>query len=98
MVLSPEQVLSLAAPFISGGCDPAAALGLTRGLLLTRLPSYPPGELTAVIATPALTVTNTEPVAPGDLLTFGGVGVAGKDTAVRNLPSFRADLARRPGS
>jgi len=30
MVLSPQQVLSVAAPFISGGCDPVAALGLTR--------------------------------------------------------------------
>ena len=30
MVLTPQQVLSVAAPFISGGCDPVAALGLTR--------------------------------------------------------------------
>lgn len=29
-VLSPEQVLSAASLFISGGCDPVAALGLTR--------------------------------------------------------------------
>ncbi|ORX35802.1 ferritin-like domain-domain-containing protein [Kockovaella imperatae] len=38
MVLSPQQVLSVAAPFISGGCDPMAALGLqpTPALSLTN--------------------------------------------------------------
>ena len=32
MVLTPQQVLSVAAPFVSGGCDPVEALGLTRRL------------------------------------------------------------------
>ncbi|WVQ99587.1 hypothetical protein IAU59_006723 [Kwoniella sp. CBS 9459] len=35
MVLTPQQVLSVAAPFISGGCDPVAALGLTPTPALT---------------------------------------------------------------
>ncbi|WVQ80817.1 hypothetical protein IAT38_002924 [Cryptococcus sp. DSM 104549] len=35
MVLSPQQVLSVAAPFVSGGCDPVAALGLTPTPALT---------------------------------------------------------------
>lgn len=52
---------------------------------MTRLPSYGPGDLTTVIATPALTVANTAPVAAGGLLTFGGAGLEGKDTAVSYL-------------
>ncbi|KAK4686881.1 hypothetical protein P7C73_g3243, partial [Tremellales sp. Uapishka_1] len=35
MVLTPQQVLSVAAPFISGDCDPATALGLTPTPALT---------------------------------------------------------------
>ncbi|WVF71281.1 hypothetical protein IAT40_006084 [Kwoniella sp. CBS 6097] len=35
MILTPQQVLSVAAPFISGGCDPEAALGLTPTPALT---------------------------------------------------------------
>lgn len=37
MVLTPQQVLSVAVPFISGGCDPVAALGLTRTFPLLLL-------------------------------------------------------------
>jgi hypothetical protein len=37
-VLTPQQVLSVAAPFISGGCDPVQALGLTREYIQIRAP------------------------------------------------------------
>ena len=33
-------------------------------------------------ATPALTLTNTGPIDPGTLLTFGGAGLEGQDTSV----------------
>lgn len=85
MVLTPEQVLSVAAPFISGGCGPAAALGLIRRSLAHRIR---PAERSA---TPALSLTNTDPVGPGTLLTFGGSGLEGKDPAVsvyRHAPAI----------
>jgi hypothetical protein len=36
-------------------------------------------------ATPALTVTNTSPLVPGTLVTFGGAGLEGQDTAVSSI-------------
>lgn len=38
------------------------------------------------IATPALTLTDTDPVGPGTVLTFGGAGLDGKDTNVWPFP------------
>jgi hypothetical protein len=82
MVLTPQQVLSVAAPFLSGGCDPVAALGLTRKPFHhLHLPTRSP--VNDHVATPALTLTNTDNVAPGTLLTFGGAGLEGQDTSVR---------------
>ena len=57
MVLSPQQVLSVAAPFISGGCDPVASLGLTRkscrSFCLSPLSrDRPPSEAYAVAQRP----------------------------------------------
>ncbi|OCF38414.1 hypothetical protein I317_07810 [Kwoniella heveanensis CBS 569] len=45
MVLTPQQVLSVAAPIISGGCDPVAALGLTPtpALKITNTEPAKPG-------------------------------------------------------
>ncbi|KAK6909974.1 hypothetical protein I203_104000 [Kwoniella mangroviensis CBS 8507] len=47
MVLTPQQVLSVAAPFVSGGCDPVAALGLTPtpALTVTNTDVPQPGTL-----------------------------------------------------
>ncbi|WVW84033.1 hypothetical protein I302_106061 [Kwoniella bestiolae CBS 10118] len=47
MVLTPQQVLSVAAPFVSGGCDPVAALGLTPtpALTITNTEPAQPGTL-----------------------------------------------------
>ncbi|TYJ54115.1 hypothetical protein B9479_005211 [Cryptococcus floricola] len=47
MALSPQQVLSIAAPFVSGGCDPVAALGLTPTpqLTVTNNGTVSPGDL-----------------------------------------------------
>ncbi|GFZ43846.1 hypothetical protein JCM24511_01566 [Saitozyma sp. JCM 24511] len=47
MVLSPQQVLSIAGPFVSGGCDPATALGLTPtpALSVTNNGTVVPGTL-----------------------------------------------------
>ena len=82
MVLSPQQVLSVAAPFISGGCDPATALGLTREYRLMTAAVWRSWPERLIAATPALTVTNTDAVLPGTLVTFGGAGLDGQDTAV----------------
>ena len=82
MVLTPQQVLSVAAPFVSSGCDPAVALGLQRE-------ETPPGlGYSPTPATPALVVTNQGPVRPGTLVTFGGAGMDGKNISVSRLPGW----------
>ncbi|WWC62098.1 uncharacterized protein I303_104688 [Kwoniella dejecticola CBS 10117] len=47
MVLTPQQILSVAAPFVAGGCDPVAALGLTPtpALTITNTDPAQPGTL-----------------------------------------------------